>query len=384
MIAPGSWLGVLGGGQLGRMFTHAAQSLGYKVLVLDPDLASPAGAAADLHLAAGYEDADALDRVASECSAVTTEFENVPASSLERLAQRIPTRPSAASVRVAQDRSLEKKSFTDIGLAVAPFRILRSAADCDGLDAAMLPGIVKTARMGYDGKGQLSVRTAADVRRAFDALGGQLCVIEQRVDLAMEISALIGRSASGDVRVWPLAENQHRDGILDLSIVPARVDDDVATRARDAAVRLAERLDYVGVLCVEMFITRTGELLINEMAPRPHNSGHWSIDGAYCSQFEQQCRVLAGLPLGEPGQHTPAVMVNVLGDVWFDDSMTAPSRTPGWDAVLAVPRAKLHLYGKAEPRRARKMGHVTCLGDTIDDALASAVRVKKILGIPGG
>ena len=383
MALPGSWLAVLGGGQLGRMFAHAAQAMGYRVAVLDPDKSSPAGAVADLHIAAGYEDPAALDRIAATCAGATTEFENVPAAALDRLAASMPTRPSASAVRVAQDRSLEKDFFARAGLDVAPYRLLRSTDDCAALPATMLPGIVKTARMGYDGKGQVSVSTESEVARAFASLGSVLCVLERRIDLALEISALVGRSASGDMRVWSLAENRHRNGILDVSIVPARVDGDLARRARDAAVRVAESLDYVGVLCVEMFITRDGQLLINEMAPRPHNSGHWSIDGSHCSQFEQQARIVAGLPLGDVSQHTCAVMVNVLGDAWFDAASGA-MREPDWGAVLALPRVKLHLYGKTEPRRARKMGHVTCLGDGIDDAWASAISVKQILGIAEG
>ena len=381
MSPPGSWLAVLGGGQLGRMFAHAAQAMGYRVAVLDPDRSSPAGAVADLHIEAGYEDRAALDRIAATCAGATTEFENVPAAALDHLAASIPTRPAAAAVRIAQDRSLEKDFFARAGLDVAPYRVLRSTDDCGGLPASMLPGIVKTARMGYDGKGQVSVATGSDVARAFASLGSVMCVLEQRIDLALEISALVGRSATGDVRVWSLAENQHRNGILDVSIVPARVDGDLARRARDAAIRVAESLDYVGVLCVEMFVTRDGGLLINEMAPRPHNSGHWSIDGSHCSQFEQQARIVAGLPLGDVSQHTSAVMVNVLGDAWFDAASGA-MREPDWSAVVALSRAKLHLYGKTEPRRARKMGHVTCLGDDVDGALAMALRVKRILGMP--
>ena len=388
MISPPAWLGVMGGGQLGRMFTHAAQALGYKVLVLDPDVLSPAGAVADFHLQAGYEDAAALDRIADTCAGITTEFENVPAAALERLAQRIPARPSGAAVRVAQDRSLEKNFVADSGLAVAPFRVLRSRDDCADVPSSLLPGIVKTARMGYDGKGQVAVTSHAEVAAAFDKLQGQPCVLEQRIDLALEISALVARSATGDLRVWALAENRHRDGMLDLSLVPARIDPGLAADARAAAIRTAECLDYAGVLCVEMFVTRDGRLLVNEIAPRPHNSGHWSIDGAYCSQFEQQCRVLAGLPLGDVRQHTPAAMVNVLGDVWFDADDRPPgggevadARTPDWQGVLQVPRAKLHLYGKTVPRRGRKMGHVTCLGDTLDQAIDAAMRVRRILGI---
>ena len=382
MSPPGSWLAVLGGGQLGRMFAHAAQAMGYRVAVLDPDRSSPAGAVADLHIEAGYEDRPALERIAATCAGATTEFENVPAAALEQLAASIPTRPSASAVRIAQDRSLEKEFFTGAGLDVAPYRVLRSIDDCTGLPSSLLPGIVKSARMGYDGKGQIPVASEQDVAGAFQSLGAVMCVLEQRIDLALEISALVGRAASGDVRVWALAENQHRNGILDISIVPARIDDKLAARARDAAVRVAGALEYVGVLCVEMFVTRDGQLLINEMAPRPHNSGHWSIDGSYCSQFEQQARIVAGLPLGDVSQHTSAVMVNVLGDLWFDPASGA-MREPDWGAVLALPRVKLHLYGKSEPRRARKMGHVTCLGTDVSEALAVALRVKRILGIPG-
>lgn len=382
MIPPGSWLGMLGGGQLGRMFTHAAQALGYKVLVLDPDTPSPAGAVADRHLLAKHEDPEALDELARVCAAVTTEFENVPAGALEQLARQIPARPSAQAVRIAQDREQEKTFLADNGFAVAPFRVLNSASDCIGIPPGLLPGIVKTARLGYDGKGQVRVQTEADVANAFRSLHAQPCVLEQRVALALEISALVARSASGQTAVWPIAENGHRNGILDVSIVPARIPDSLAAQARALGMRVAERLDYVGVLCVEMFVTTDGRLLINELAPRPHNSGHWSIDGSFTSQFEQQCRVLAGLPLGDTSQHTPAVMVNLLGDVWYDSPAPQATHEPDWSAVLANPRAKLHLYGKQEARRERKMGHVTCLASSIDDALVAAARVKRVLGIP--
>jgi 5-(carboxyamino)imidazole ribonucleotide synthase len=382
MIRPGSWLGMLGGGQLGRMFTHAAQALGYKVLVLDPNTPSPAGAVADRHLLAKHDDLQALDEVARVCAAVTTEFENVPASALERLARQIPAWPSAHAVRIAQDRTQEKTFLVNNGFAVAPSRALNSACDCTGIPPGLLPGIVKTARLGYDGKGQVRVQTEADVTNAFRSLHAQPCVLEQRVPLALEISVLVARAASGQSAVWPIAENGHRRGILDVSIVPARIPDSLAAQARALGMRVADRLDYVGVLCVEMFVTTDGRLLINEMAPRPHNSGHWSIDGSFTSQFEQQCRVLAGLPLGDTSQHTPTVMVNLLGDVWYDSLAPQAAREPDWCAVLADPRAKLHLYGKQEARRKRKMGHVTCLARSIDDALEAAARVKRVLGIP--
>ena len=383
MIPPGSWLGMLGGGQLGRMFTHAAQALGYKILVLDPDPLSPAGAVADRHLQAAYDEAEALAELARFCAAVTTEFENVPATALEQLARSIPARPSAAAVRIAQDRVREKTFLAHNGFSVAPFRVLDSARACADIPADLLPGIVKTARLGYDGKGQISVRSPVDVADAFHQLQERPCVLEQRVTLALEISILVARSATGQSVVWPIAENSHRDGILDVSIVPARIPAVLEASARALGARVAERLNYVGVLCVEMFVTADGRLLVNEIAPRPHNSGHWSIDAAVTSQFEQQCRVLAGLPLGDTSQHTPAVMVNLLGDIWYDSPVGAMRREPPWHAVLAEPRAKLHLYGKQEPRRGRKMGHVTCLGSGLAEALDAAARVKAQLGIPG-
>ena len=382
MISPGAWLGLLGGGQLGRMFAHAAQRLGYRVLVLDPDPGSPTGAVADRHLQAGYTDSAALDELARVCAAVTTEFENVPAAALDRLAGAIPSRPAAAAVRIAQDRVLEKTFLESAGFAVAPFRALSSEADCADLPPGLFPGIVKTARLGYDGKGQVVVHSADEARTAFTNLNAQPCVLERKVALEREISVLIARSVSGATTVWPVAENQHRNGILDITIVPARIDGTLSERAREMGRRIAERLDYVGVLCVEMFVTKDDELLVNEIAPRPHNSGHWTIDAAITSQFEQQCRVLADAPLGSVAAHSSAVMVNLLGDIWFESSDSDSIREPDWPAVLRDANAKLHLYGKREPRRARKMGHVTCVCGTVEAGLGAAARIKQALGIP--
>jgi 5-(carboxyamino)imidazole ribonucleotide synthase len=384
MIPPGSWLGMLGGGQLGRMFTHAAQSLGYRVLVLDPDPLSPAGAVADRHLAAEYLDEAALDELAGRCGAITTEFENVPAAALERLARTIPTRPAASAVRITQDRVAEKTFVAAQGFAVAPFKPLLAEPDCRGLPAELFPGIVKTARLGYDGKGQVSVASEGAVLAAFRALKGQPCVLEQRIALEREISVLVARGADGTTVVWPIAENQHRDGILDVSIVPARIGPELASSARALGTAIADRLGYIGVLCVEMFVARDGSLLVNEMAPRPHNSGHWTIDGAVTSQFEQQCRALVGAPLGATHAHSPAMMINLLGDVWFESQSGDALREPDWAAVLREPSAKLHIYGKHAPRRSRKMGHITFVGDTLEARLAAAARVKQALGIPAG
>lgn len=381
-IAPGGWLGLLGGGQLGRMFCMAAQSLGYKVVVLDPAEAGPAASVADRHIVADYLDARGLEELAGVALATTTEFENVPAAALDFLAARARVAPAAPSVAIAQDRISEKTFLHGHGIAVAPFAVVREAADLDALPPGLFPGILKSARFGYDGKGQSSVAHVDEARAAWHDMRRQPCVLEHRVALASEISVIVARNDGGDIATWPAAENRHRDGILDVSIVPARVDAALVAAAHDTATRIAAALAYRGVLCVELFVTRAGALLVNEIAPRPHNSGHYTIDACVTSQFEQQARVLAGLPFGDTRQHTPAVMVNLLGDIWFDDDSDVP-REPDWDAVLAHPCAKLHLYGKAQPRRARKMGHVTCLGTTLDEALATARAVKAALDIPG-
>jgi 5-(carboxyamino)imidazole ribonucleotide synthase len=315
--------------------------------------------------------------------AATTEFENVPAAALEFLARTARVTPAAASVAIAQDRIREKAFLVQHGFAVAPYAVLERDEDAARADARLAPGIVKSARMGYDGKGQIRVRDVADVAPAFAAMGRAPCVLEELVALEREVSVIVARNEAGATATWPVAENQHRDGILDVSIVPARISPELAARARDIATRVAAALDYRGVLCVELFVTRSGDLLVNEIAPRPHNSGHYTIDACVTSQFEQQARVLAGLPLGATNQHTPAVMVNLLGDIWFADAASGQAREPAWPTVLAHPAAKVHLYGKAEARRARKMGHVTCLAPTVDEALATARAIKRTLGIPG-
>jgi 5-(carboxyamino)imidazole ribonucleotide synthase len=384
-IAPGAWLGLLGGGQLGRMFCMAAQSLGYKVAVLDPGDDSPAGSVADRHIRADYLDPHALSELAALCAAATTEFENVPAHALEVLARDARVAPAARSVAIAQDRISEKTFLSGHGFGVAPFTVLRSEADARNVEARLLPGIVKSARFGYDGKGQIRAASIADAVAAFGAMSRQPCVLEQLVALACEVSVIVARNEHGESTTWAVAENRHRNGILDVSIAPARIDDALAASARALAADVAAALDYRGVLCVEMFVTTARDLLVNEIAPRPHNSGHYTIDACVTSQFEQQARVLADLPLGDPLQHAPAVMVNVLGDAWFaaGDTEDAVPHDPDWRSVLAHGRAKLHLYGKAAARRRRKMGHVTCLGTTLDEALATARAVKRALHIPG-
>jgi 5-(carboxyamino)imidazole ribonucleotide synthase len=376
ILAPGAWLGLLGGGQLGRMFCMAAQSLGYRVCVLDPADDSPAGSTADEHVQADYLDEAGLTRLAQRCRAATTEFENVPAAALAFLAQHCRVSPDAAAVAIAQDRIAEKRFLASCELEVAPYAVLVDAADLADVDTALFPAILKSARLGYDGKGQVPVASAEALTAAWDAMDRVACVLERRLDLALEISVVVCRTSDGETATFSVAENVHRGGILAVSIVPARIDAALARRTRDAAVTVARELRYVGVLAVEFFVLKDGRLLVNEIAPRPHNSGHYTIDACVTSQFEQQARVMAGLPLGDTTLLLPAVMLNVLGDAWYDGQTSCE---PDWAGVAAVPGAKLHLYGKRAARRGRKMGHVTCLGATLDEALGRARNVTRLL-----
>jgi 5-(carboxyamino)imidazole ribonucleotide synthase len=372
MIFPDAMLGMLGGGQLGRMFTLAAHSMGYRVTVLDPDPLSPAGAIADVHLKAAYQDVEALQQLADSCEAVTTEFENVPADSLRWLAKHCAVRPAGDAVAIAQDRIREKAFVRACGIEVAPYAVIEKAADLDAAPAALFPGILKRARFGYDGKGQARVANAAEAKQAFAEMGAESCVLEQRIALKCEISAVVARGADGRGRGFPVAENRHRNGILDVSIVPARVTPALAQRAEQWALKIAEALGYCGVLAVEFFVTESGELLVNEMAPRPHNSGHFTIDACMTSQFEQQVRTLCGLPLGDTRLMSPVVMVNLLGEAWQQG-------TPQWERVLNMSDAKLHLYGKHEARGGRKMGHYTVLDHSADAALQKALITRAAL-----
>jgi 5-(carboxyamino)imidazole ribonucleotide synthase len=383
--SPSTWLGVMGGGQLGRMFAHAAQMMGYKVAVLEPARDCPAGHAADHLLSADYTDESVLAELAAQCAAVTTEFENVPAHSLAFLAANTFVAPSSACVSIAQDRIAEKRFFTECaqrsGVLPAPNHVIASAADIDAIPDALLPGILKTVRMGYDGKGQVRVKTRGDVRAAFGAMQGVSCLLEKMLPLAYEVSVLAARGADGKSVVYPIAENVHRDGILFTTTVPGpNVCPESAAKAQAAALALIDQLGYVGVLCIEFFVLQDGSLVVNEMAPRPHNSGHYTIDACVTSQFAQQVRAMARLPLGEVRQHSPAVMLNILGDIWFDEGSDA-AREPAWDKVLALPGANLHLYGKEEARRGRKMGHVTFVAPTLEAAQASLRAACGILGI---
>ena len=382
---PPAWLGVMGGGQLGRMFAHAAQSMGYQVAVLEPSDTCPAGQVAQRLVNAGYSDAAGLDALAAQCLAVTTEFENVPADSMAWLGERAFVAPAASCVSIAQDRIAEKRFFVECaptsGVMPAPHKTIASHADIDAIDDDLLPGILKTVRMGYDGKGQVRVRTREEVRAAFDAMKGVTCLLEKMLPLAYEVSVLTARGHDGASVVYPIAENVHRDGILFTTTVPGpNVSAACAKQAQDAARAIVAQLGYVGVLCIEFFVLQDGSLVVNEMAPRPHNSGHYTIDACVTSQFAQQVRAMARLPLGEVRQHSPAVMLNILGDVWFEGDGATP-REPAWDRVLALPGANLHLYGKNDPRRGRKMGHVTCAAPTLAAAQDSLRAACAILGI---
>ncbi|MDX2218502.1 MAG: 5-(carboxyamino)imidazole ribonucleotide synthase [Burkholderiales bacterium] len=383
MILPGATLGLLGGGQLGRMFTVAARTLGYRVTVLDPDALSPAAEFATGHLNTAYTHPVSLDELAKTCAAVTTEFENAPAEALLELANHTIVRPSGSAVAIAQDRSAEKGFFKSNGFPVGPFAVIGSAEEIPAaLKVVKLPAVLKTARFGYDGKGQARINTPEDLSRIFAEWRGVPCILEQFLPLEKEVSAVLARAADGEVSVFPLAENQHVNGILDITIAPARVDDALASEAQDIAKRLAQALDYVGVMAVEFFIVKGADgkpgLLINEMAPRPHNSGHYTIDACRTSQFEQQVRVLCGLPLGDPSLHTPAVMLNLLGDVWRGPDL---SQSPDWAALLEHPGAHLHLYGKREARAGRKMGHVTVCDPDLGSALNIVAGIKQALAI---
>ncbi|MEM9517487.1 MAG: 5-(carboxyamino)imidazole ribonucleotide synthase [Actinomycetota bacterium] len=378
-IDPPATIGMLGGGQLGKFALIAAAQIGYRTVVLDPDPGAPAGVVANEHLVAPYDDRDALGRMARTCAVVTTEFENPPADALSWLAERTRVAPSPAAVSVAQDRIAEKRFLVDNGFPVGPHTVLTDDANTMHIDR---PSIIKTARLGYDGKGQRTVHNDAELLAAWAELGGVPCVVEARLPLDTEVSVVLGRRADGDIETYAVAENTHADGILDVSVVPADVPAAVADRATGLAMAIADALDYCGVLAVEMFVV-DGELLVNELAPRPHNSGHWTLDASVTSQFEQQIRAVCGQALGSTALTAPGVaMVNLLGDVWgFDLAIEAADREPDWSAALADPTAKLHLYGKTEPRPGRKMGHLTVRSTVASEAAVRATALRDALRV---
>jgi len=379
VILPPGMLGMLGGGQLGRFFVIAAHEMGYKVTVLDPDTNSPAGKIADVHLCARYDDATALKQMADTCEAVTTEFENVPAATLEILAGSVPVHPSSKAVAIAQHRVSEKNFLKNAGLPVAPFVVIDSDADIPADGSDIYPAILKVSRFGYDGKGQARVANSDDAKKAFAEFGQEECVLEKMLKLDYEVSVVLARDANGQVATFPTAENSHLNGILDVSIVPARGSDAANHQAQKLAISVADKLGYTGVLGVEFFVCG-GELLVNEIAPRPHNSGHYTLDACVTNQFEQQVRVMTGLPLGSSRQHSAAVMVNLLGDAWPDNASGGKDE-PDWQLAFANAQLKMHLYGKHEARAGRKMGHFTVINASRDEAIKQALQVRSELNI---
>jgi len=383
-------LGVMGGGQLGRMFAQAAQAMGFKVLVLDPEaqkdgLLSPAAQVSDAFVSASFTDTIALQLLADQCFAVTTEFENVPAAALEFLAEperKVRVAPKASSVRIAQDRVLEKAHFAASGVATAPYVVIENEAHIANVPDDFYPAILKTARMGYDGKGQVTVKSAHELQAAWTGLARVVCVLEKRLLLASECSVLVARSADGNTIHWPVQRNVHVDGILATTEV-SQIESAQDAQLVAAAQKIARDLDYVGVLCVEFFMLADGTWVVNEMAPRPHNSGHVTMDASSLSQFEAQARVLAGLPLVQPRQHASVVMINLLGDRWFKGVDSASAREPDWAGVLAHGNAyigvHLHLYGKTEARKGRKMGHINITAATLTEAWQTARSIQQLL-----
>jgi len=380
VILPGATLGVMGGGQLGRMFVHAAQRMGYFTAVLDPDPASPAGLISHFHIQTDYLDEQGLAQLMQRSAAITTEFENVPAPALATLGAQRPMAPGAEAVAIAQDRVQEKAHFVRCGLPCAPHAVIESQSQLDNVAADLLPGILKTARLGYDGKGQRRVSTREVLSAAWNELQQVPCILEKLLPLAAECSVIVARGRDGEMVNLPPQLNLHRGGILAVTeVYPGNLPATVAQQAIEAAKAVAEDFEYVGVLCVEFFLLADGSLVVNEVAPRPHNSGHYSLDACDVSQFELQVRALAGLPLLQPRQHSAAFMLNVLGDAWFlsGDEETAPP----WDRLLALPGVQLHLYGKLVPRKGRKMGHVNIVGASMEIARANALQAAALLGI---
>ena len=374
-------LGVMGGGQLGRMFVQAAQAMGYYTAVLDPDPISPAGLVAHFHVQADYLGEPGLAQLMQRSSAITTEFENVPAAALVTLAAHRPVAPGPECVALCQDRAVEKAHFERSGVPCAPYAVIETAAQLADVPASLLPGILKTARLGYDGKGQVRVVDRAALAAAWDTLQGARCVLEQQLSLALELSVIVARATDGQCVHLPVQQNLHRHGILAVTQAPAPdADTALQQRAVEAAIQLAAAMGYVGVLCVEFFVLHDGRLIANEMAPRPHNSGHYSIEACDVSQFGLQVRCLAGLPLVQPRLHSAAVMLNLLGDLWFNAQ--GGERQPDWSAVLALPGAHLHLYAKGQARPGRKMGHLTLTAVDAAAAREVALRAAALLGLP--
>jgi 5-(carboxyamino)imidazole ribonucleotide synthase len=373
VIAPGAALGVLGSGQLGRMFCIAARRMGYRVHTFSPEEDTPTGQVADVEVTADYEDVDALHAFAGSVDVVTFEFENVPIAAVEAIESLAPVRPSGAALHTAQQRSREKIFLADHGFPTSAFARADTLDELwDAVARIGTPAVIKTATFGYDGKGQHKVTTQADVSHIWDAIGHQEAVVEKFISLQAEISIIAARGIDGAIAEYPAFENLHRNLSLDVTTAPASVPAPIATRAVEITRAILKELQYVGVLCVEFFVSTDGELLVNELAPRPHNSGHLTFDAAVTSQFEQQVRAICGLPLGSPELMRPAAMANLLGDLWAD-------ATPNWAAACRFPDVKLHLYGKEQPRVGRKMGHLTAVGKTVIEAQDRVIAARDAL-----
>jgi 5-(carboxyamino)imidazole ribonucleotide synthase len=373
VIGPGATLGVLGSGQLGRMFTIAARRMGYRVHTFSPDEDTPTGQVADLEVTASYDDMDALREFARHVDVVTFEFENVPIEAIETVEELAPVRPAGLALHTAQQRSREKTFLAERGFPTVPFA--RAASQDELWDAVArigTPAIVKTAAFGYDGKGQHAVASPADVQHIWTKLGEQEVVVEKRISLQAELSVVAARGLDGDAALYPIFENRHRHHILDLTTSPAMIPPVLARRASEITRAILEELQYVGVLCVEFFLSTDGELLVNELAPRPHNSGHLTFDASLTSQFEQQVRAMCGLPLGSTELLRPAAMANLLGDLWLGGE-------PNWAGACRFANVKLHLYGKTQARTGRKMGHLTCLAETVQDAQDRVIAARDAL-----
>ena len=373
VIAPGAALGVLGGSQLGRMFAMAARRMGYRVHTFSPEDDSPAGQAADLEVTASYDDLDALRAFARGVEVVTFEFENVPVEAIDAVEALAPVRPSGVALHTAQQRAREKTFLADRGIPTAPFAAAASFDELwDAVARVGTPAVIKTAAFGYDGKGQHKVTTPADVEHIWTAIGHQAAVVEKFISLQAEVSIVAARGADGEIAAYSPFENRHCNHILDVTTVPAAITPAAAKQAAEITRTILEELQYVGVLCVEFFLSTDGELLVNELAPRPHNSGHLTIDAAVTSQFEQQVRAICGLPLGSPEIPRPAAMANLLGELWADGE-------PNWAAACRFTDVKLHLYGKTNPRPGRKMGHLTTVGRTVEEAQDRVIAARDAL-----
>jgi len=373
IVLPGGTIGVLGGGQLGRMMALAARRMGYRVHTISPGSDTPTGQVADLEIPADYDDIDAIRAFAGGVDVVTFEFENVSTAAADAAAEFAPVRPCGSALHITQQRAREKAFLADRGFPVAPFARVQSMDEfAVALGTVGLPAIVKTAAFGYDGKGQHRIESIERAETVWSIVGHQEAILERLIDFSCEISVVAARGLDGAVVDYGAIENRHVNHVLDLSISPARVPAEIAAEASVLTRRIMDELGYVGVLCVEFFVTRDQRLLVNEIAPRPHNSGHLTIEACATSQFEQQVRAVCGLPLGSTEQARPAAMVNLLGDIWEGGE-------PDWDAALAVPGAALHLYGKSDPRPGRKMGHITVVASTVELAVERALAARAVL-----